>query len=188
LGATGTPAGGTKNTYSLTQEFTGASYLTAHFGAYETDGLNLLPLSRQRTFVGSDAVYSPNADFPLLAKNNSGSDQYYGGNLYVPAGGVVGHPVESTTLLIRFTSPYSGNVSVTVSLEDAESGSPNGVSYGVVQMPGGLLFGGTVPDGGSVSQTQPTTVSTGDFIDLTIQNAGNYNGDGTRIVFTITEL
>jgi choice-of-anchor C domain-containing protein len=133
---------------------------------------------------------------PSVTYNNTGHDQpldhyHFGGTSPLPAGGLAAHPGADHPVVIRWTSPSAGLVSIRLGLLDLDPRF-GGTSWGdgvrgSIGKPRHPVVSGAIANGG---QQAPIVVRirvrAHDRIELKINGAGDHHGDTTQVDLTIT--
>jgi hypothetical protein len=133
---------------------------------------------------------------PAIGINSSGADQYFigfgpGAQFTWLAGALLMHPGSPTLAVVSWLSPEASTVSISFQFADLDANTsfPDGVAWAVEKNSGaGVLASGSFLNGGSSGalNISNVTVAAGDRIQFIVGGTGDFQGDSTRLMATIT--
>lgn len=133
---------------------------------------------------------------PAVGLNTTGMDQtfiQFGASAYFtwPAGALYLHPGPGTVVLVSWRSPTAALLSISAQFADMDANPSftDGVSWSVEKNNrAGVLASGSFANGGGSGPVQLSQirVDAGDRIQFVVGPNGDYQGDSTRLMATIT--
>jgi hypothetical protein len=133
---------------------------------------------------------------PAIGLNTTGVDQFFtgfgpGAQFTWPANALFMHPGSSTLAVLSWLSPEASTLSITFRWADMDANAnfPDGVAWSVERNSGGnpLASGSFLNGGNSGTLTvDNVVVSAGDRIQFIVGGTGDFQGDSTQLMATIT--
>lgn len=136
------------------------------------------------------------AGVPAIGLNTTGADQYFtgfgpGAQFTWPAGALFMHPGSPTLAVVSWLSPAALTLAISFRFADLDANPSytDGVAWAVEKNSGGgTLANGVIGNGGNSGtlSVSNVTVAAGDRIHFIVGGTGDFQGDSTRLLATIT--